>query len=255
MFLFFLDQQLQHVCFFFCFCFHWAKDEKPITEDSGYHPWPPPNSLHCLLAFSLTTFTTSFFSPRLLQYTQVIVARVTMRIALCILSDSWVSIFIFLYVVSSNCLWILLRLPHPSRKKTRRSPTHTRANPWWKRRGSTGQMICCMFTITSCASISGVKLEIKILTEAAPLSSWAIKAPKHASSGAGLLSETTPPFPNLGPATFEEAEAISSSSLSVIGVRPITLPRLSYVFTSWFPFSSASQLLPEKSFFHKGCCR
>ncbi len=114
---------------------------------------------------------------------------------------------------------------------------------------------CCMFTITSSASISGLKLEIKILTEAAPLSSWAIKAPKHASSGAGLLSETTPPFPNLGPAKFEEAEAISSCSLSVIGVGQIPLPRLSYVFTSRFPFSSASHLLPEKSFFHKGWCR
>jgi hypothetical protein len=78
---------------------------------------------------------------------------------------------------------------------------------------------------------------------------------KHASSGSGLLSETIPPFPNLGPATIEEAEAISSCSLSVIGVGQVTLPRLSYVFTSWFPFSSASHLLPEKSFFHKGCCR
>jgi len=86
--------------FFLFFCFHWAKDQKPITEDGGYHPWPPPNSLHCLFEFSVTTFTTSFFSPRLLQYTQVIVARVTMCIALCILSDSWVSIFNFLYAVS-----------------------------------------------------------------------------------------------------------------------------------------------------------
>ncbi len=146
-----------------------------------------------------------------------------------------------------NTLW------SAGRQKTRQTPTHFRANPWWKRRGSTGQMICCMFTITSSASISGVKLEIKILTEAAPLS-WAIKAPKHASSSAVLLSETTP-FPNLGPATFEEAEAISSCSLSVIGVGYIPLPRLSYVFTSWFPFSSASHLLPEKSFFHKGWCR
>ncbi len=100
--------------FFLFFCFHWAKDQKPITEDGGYHPWPPPNSLHCLFEFSLTTFTTSFFSPRLLQYTQVIVARVTMCIALCILSDSWVSIFNFFIFTFFYCLWILLRLPHPS---------------------------------------------------------------------------------------------------------------------------------------------
>ncbi len=115
MFLFFFGSIIATcVFFFFFFCFHWAKDQKPITEDGGYHPWPPPNSLHCLFEFSVTTFTTSFFSPRLLQYTQVIVARVTMRIALCILSDSWVSIFNFLICSFFYCLWILLRLPHPS---------------------------------------------------------------------------------------------------------------------------------------------